>query len=314
MKDILYIIYGSRTGNSRSIAELTERYANQLGLKTSILEMKNMKFELLYQIHNLLLIVSTHGEGDPPAVASEFYEYLHDSKRRQVERLNLSVLALGDSSYKDYCKTGKDFENRLLQLGAKKMLPLQECDVDYEEVARDWIRTAMKSYYHLIKLGKQFPKTDFSFDFHVNGINTKGEFQVRVKEKRSLSGDNSTKKTLHLAFSLEGVTKKYEPGDSLAIQCTNSRFMVDRLLRKLEFDGTHAIQNNGSIELLKESLLEHYEISLLTPVVLNKYALIANSKELNGIISNSKKIEEYCANHDVLDMVSDFPVIIKPEQ
>ncbi|MPQ46867.1 sulfite reductase subunit alpha [Marinifilum sp. N1E240] len=314
MKDILYIIYGSRTGNSRSIAELTNRYAKQVALKTCLLEMKSMEFQLLDKIHNMLLIVSTHGEGDPPAVAMEFYNYLHDKKRKDLKQLNFSVLALGDSSYKDYCKTGKDLEKRLLQLGSKKILPVQECDVDFEEVARDWIKKAVEAHFHLIQADKQFPSTDFSFDFYVDSQNTKGEFQVRVKEKRNLCGSDSTKKTIHLAFSLEGVNKQYKPGDSLAIQCTNSRFLVDRLLRKLKFDGTHAIQNNGSIELLKESLIKHYELSLLTPVVLKKYASIANIEALNRIIASSKAIEEYCFNHDVLDMVSDFPVVIKPEQ
>lgn len=313
MEDILYIIYGSRTGNSRSIAELAERYANQVGLKTSLLEMKNMKFELLYQIRNLLLIVSTHGEGDPPAVAMECYQYLHDKERERLSGLNFSVLALGDSSYKDYCKTGKDFENRLLQLGAENRLSLEECDVDFEELASLWIKKAVKEYYQLIRTDEQFPKVDFSFDFYVDALNAKGAFQVRIKEKRNLCGDHSTKKTLHLVFSLEGANRQYLPGDSIAVQCPNSRFLVDRLLRKLKFDGTHVIHNNGSIELLKESLIKHYEISLLTPVVFKKYAHAINNKELNRIIVNPKKIEAYRLHHDVLDLVSDFPVVIQPE-
>ena len=313
MEDILYIIYGSRTGNSRSIAETTQRYARHVGLESCLLEMKAMDFDMIHKLKYLLLIVSTHGEGDPPAVAMEFYNYMHQDERKNLDEVRFSVLALGDSSYKDYCKTGKDFEARLLQLGASKLCPFRECDVDFEETARKWIEDVV-GIFCLEITGREVNKeVDFSFDFYADALSVNGEFQVEVKEKRNLCSDESTKRTLHLVLSSGDVKKEYLPGDSIAVKCTNSRLYVDRLLKELKFDGTHPIRDEDRLDLLKQVLVSKYELSLITPVVLKKYAELVNVEALNAIVGDKAIMDEYCAQHDVLDMVSDFPSVIRPE-
>jgi sulfite reductase (NADPH) flavoprotein alpha-component len=314
MEEILDIIYASRTGNSRAIANLAASFAKKVGLTIGLHEMNRMDFSQLYRMKHLLLVVSTHGEGDPPAVAMEFYKYVHNSERKELNDLNFCVLALGDSSYKDYCKTGKDFHRQLIYLGAKCWLPVKECDIDFEETAIAWIKEAVKKYYRMIKGNKEFPATNFSFDFYNDNSSENGMFQATVKEIRNLCSLNSTKQTLHIALSLNGINKEFVPGDSLAIYCSNSRLLVDRLLKQLNIDGTHSINTNGKVELLKQLLINQYEISLLTPVVLNKYAELVNREDLNALLRNSIDVNRYCANHDVLDIVSDYPASIKPEE
>jgi len=313
MKDTLYIIYGSRTGNSRSIAETTQRYIKHVGLESCLLEMKTMDFEIINKLKYVLLIVSTHGEGDPPAVAMEFYNYMHQEERENLSGVKFAVLALGDSSYKDYCKTGKDFENRLLQLKATKLMPLKECDVDFEETARNWIKDMVGAFYMAMRGHKFNKQEDFSFDFYADALSLNGDFQVEVKEKRNLCSEESTKKTLHFVLSSGGAKKAYIPGDSIAVKCTNSHLYVDRLLKELKFDGTHPISNKGNLELLKQVLINDYELSLITPVVLKKYAELIDVETLNNIVGDKTKMEAYCAQHDVLDMVSDFSANYSPE-
>ena len=115
----LYIIYGSRTGNSKAAATLAYEYANHLGIETELLDMKTFSFETLAWMRNILIAVSTHGEGDPPAMVENFYHlYIMISLKLKGQ---FSVLALGDSSYKEFCKTGWDFRNRLLKLEAKEI-------------------------------------------------------------------------------------------------------------------------------------------------------------------------------------------------
>ena len=110
----LYVIYGSRTGNSKAAATLAHEYADYLGMETELLDMKTFRMETLNQMKNILIAVSTHGEGDPPAVVEDFYRFVHSCEATSMEGVNFSVLALGDSRYKDYCKTGHDFRNRML--------------------------------------------------------------------------------------------------------------------------------------------------------------------------------------------------------
>ncbi len=313
MNNTLHLIYGSRTGNSKSIAEVANWYAIHLGIKTQLLDMKTMDPNVIKEIQNLLLIVSTHGEGDPPAVALKFYNYLHSEFNESLEKLNFSILALGDSSYKDYCKTGKDFEKRLKELKSKCVFDLVECDVDFEEIARKWILDAVGLFKTQMKVSSSESKKDFSFDFHASGKDS-GAFQVIVKEKRQLCAADSLKKTLHLVLSFGDTSRDYLPGDSVAIKCTNSRFLVDRLIKQLHFDGTHSIMDNENDRFLKQILVEDYELSLLTPVVLNKYEAFSKSKTYSKMLDNSQQIKDYCANHDILDLVTDFPCEIQPEE
>src|SRR5207248_5897725 len=88
---------------------------------------------------NVLVIVSTHGEGDPPDTAKELHEFLHGKKAARLENTRYSVLALGDTSYEHFCKTGRDFDERLQALGAQRIHPRVDCDVDYDDSAAAWI-------------------------------------------------------------------------------------------------------------------------------------------------------------------------------
>lgn len=87
----------------------------------------------LKKIENLLIVVSTHGEGEPPDNAIPFHEFLNSKRAPKLDGLRYSVLALGDTSYEFFCQTGKDFDKRLQELGATALVPRVDCDVDFDE-------------------------------------------------------------------------------------------------------------------------------------------------------------------------------------
>ena len=70
------------------------------------------------------MLTSTHGEGEPPDNAIDLYEFLNSKKAPGLKGLQYSVLSLGDSSYEYYCQTGKDFDQRLTELGATEIAPV----------------------------------------------------------------------------------------------------------------------------------------------------------------------------------------------
>lgn len=311
---VLYVIYGSRTGNSKAAATLAHEYADYLGMQTDLLDMKTFRFETLKRMKNILIAVSTHGEGDPPAVVEDFYRFMHSSEAPSMKGVKFSVLALGDSSYKDFCKTGRDFRSRMLELGAREISPLVECDIDYEENAKRWVTEAVSAFEKVLPKTKKREKREFAFELNKPELEQGNAFYAKVLEKRLLTSDGFKKRTLHFSLSMENFGTKFYPGDSFGVYTANSRFLVDKLLKKLRFDGAHSVGSEDSPKLLKEALVNDYEITLVTPVVLKKYAEIADNQDLNQLLLDEVKMNSFCENHDIIDLVMQFPAEITPEQ
>ena len=137
------ILYGSQTGNGQALAEKLTKNLKAEEYQVTLSSMNEFKPNALKKIENLLLIVSTHGEGDPPDNALPFYEFLHSKRAPQLDNLQFSVLSLGDSSYEFFCQTGKQFDERLLELGAKQLSPRVDCDLDYDESAAEWFTNVL---------------------------------------------------------------------------------------------------------------------------------------------------------------------------
>ncbi len=313
-EEVLYVLYGSRTGNSESAAVLACDYARYLGVEAYLLDMKTMIPENIRFAKNLLVAVSTHGEGDPPAVVEDFYNYLHGEEAHQQEGMRYSVLALGDSTYEDYCKTGHDIADRFNKLGAKEFSPLLECDIDYEENAMRWARTAVEAFSETLPKKNPVKGKTFAFEINKKDGDFDNAFFAPVLSKKMLTGDASAKRTMLLTLSLENSGLTFKPGDSLGVYTTNARMFVDKVLRTLKFDGTIRVEVNGEDVLLKEALIKDFELTVLTTVVVNKYFEVTQHPELKKLLDDPELTEHYCETRDVLDLVEDYPAEISPQQ
>lgn len=307
LNNSLYILHGSRTGNSRSAAILAKEYAEHLGMHAECISMQDFDHDKFPDIKNLLISVSTHGEGDPPVQAEEFFEFVHNNSW-DVKDMNYSVLALGDSSYKHFCKTGKDLDKRLAMLGANKTYKTIECDIDFEENAKNWVKAAVDEFSKILpvqeNLGK---KKDFVFELKLDDTLYNNAYFAKVLEKKILNEKGSSKRTMHMRLSLKNSDFTFEPGDSFGIYCTNSRLFVDQIIKQLNFDPTYKIENKGRRSMLKEALVTDYELTLLTPKVASEYASLIESQDLNDLISDTKKLEDYTETRNIYDLITDFP-------
>lgn len=133
------IIWGSQTGTSESLGKKVAKTLTKKGHIPTLLDMGEVTPDLLSKTERLLILTSTYGDGEPPDNAADLYASLHEDSAPQMPSLTYSVLALGDSSYPDFCKCGQDFDSRLAALGASRMLPIVECDVDYDEPFEEWL-------------------------------------------------------------------------------------------------------------------------------------------------------------------------------
>lgn len=133
------VLFGSETGNGQSLASTLVEKLKTKQLPVQSFSMDDFKPQNLKKVQDLLIITSTHGEGEPPENARSFYEFLHSKRAPKLENVRFSVLALGDESYEFFCQTGKDFDTRLEELGGERLYPRVDCDVDFEDPAEQWM-------------------------------------------------------------------------------------------------------------------------------------------------------------------------------
>lgn len=132
------ILWGSQTGNSESIGKKLAKFLSAKGHSPTLRDMADVSPADLAKAGHVFIVTSTYGDGEPPDNAASLYAALHAADAPSLTGVTFSVLALGDSSYPDFCKCGRDFQNRMAELGAAIAVPIVECDVDYDEPFARW--------------------------------------------------------------------------------------------------------------------------------------------------------------------------------
>ncbi|KWW21117.1 MULTISPECIES: assimilatory sulfite reductase (NADPH) flavoprotein subunit [Peribacillus] len=303
------ILYGSQTGNAQGVAENAARTLKGKDFQVTVSSMSDYKVNNLKKVENLLIIVSTHGEGDPPDNTISFHEFLHGRRASRLDDLRFSVLALGDSSYEFFCETGKQFDKRLEELGGTRIFPRMDCDLDYDEPAAEWLEGVISSLSKVqgntvspvIEPLAQTAETTYS---------RTNPFKAEVLENINLNGRGSNKETRHVELSLEGSGITFQPGDSLGIYPQNDSALVDMLLHELDWDPEEMVKVNkqGDLQPFREALISNFDITVLTKSLLEQAAAISGSEELKALVSpeNEAKLKEYRKGRDLLDVIRDF--------
>ncbi|MBQ4817349.1 assimilatory sulfite reductase (NADPH) flavoprotein subunit [Bacillus pumilus] len=308
-KDVT-VLFGSQTGNSEGLAKRAAQHLEEKGFQVTLSSMSDFKPNNLKKIHNLLMIVSTHGEGDPPDNALSFHEYVHGRRAPKLDHLSFSVLSLGDSSYEFFCQTGKEFDERFKELGGTRLTDRVDCDLDYDEPFSEWLQGVASS----LSVGEAAAFTQetaaANSETTISEYSRTNPFYAEVLENINLNGRGSNKETRHLELSLEGSGLVYEPGDSLGIYPTNDPTLVDELITTCGWNADEAVtvHKNGDTLPLKEALTSHFEITVLTKPLLQKLADLTKNEALHSLLKegNEEKLKAYIAGRDLVDAARDF--------
>ncbi|MER2000441.1 MAG: flavodoxin domain-containing protein, partial [Lysinibacillus sp.] len=200
------ILYGSQTGNAQGVAEKLKAALEAQGIDTTVAAMSAFKTNNLKKLTNLFVVTSTHGEGEPPDNAISFHNFVYSKRAPKLKDLSFSVLSLGDSSYEFFCKTGIDFDEQLEKLGAKRIVPRVDCDLDYDDQVAEWIKqvvSALAVSQPQVQVTEQ-PATQVAASEGKSAYNKNNPFYAEVLESINLNGRGSNKHTRHLELSLEG--------------------------------------------------------------------------------------------------------------
>jgi sulfite reductase (NADPH) flavoprotein alpha-component len=315
-KNTLTILYGSRTGNGEGLAKKAQNLATELGIPVVLKSMANYKTRDLQSEKNLLVIVSTHGEGEPPFAARELHEFIYSKRAPKLEGVNYAVLALGDSSYFQFCKTGKDFDEQLEKLGAKRLVPRIACDVDFEDAAGTWLKSTLPAFSSgETVVQKATPQFRLAIPTQkgekIVGHSKKNPFLAPVFEKILLHGKGTKRQTLHIELSTENAPGlDYEPGDAAGIFPVNSVELINSVLVETGLDAGDPVLVNGKEKKLESALYKDVELSKITTDVVTRFLQFAPNEQLQKLTEDPDKFKEYLEGRDIVDLFHDYPAKI----
>jgi len=311
-RPLVTVLYGSQTGNSERLAKhLADRLAER-GIRFTLLDMLQCTKAQLQEAETLLILVSTHGDGDPPERAVPLSELLAGRKAPRLDRVRYSVLALGDTSYEKFCEAGRQFDARLQALGAERLFPRAECDVDFDAAAEQWMDGVLGKIEQSLgpaplRIHAE-PASDRRISASVsNAYTRKNPFSAPVLANQRLTAHGSSKDVRHIELSLEGSNIHYEPGDSLGIVPRNRAEDVDALLERLAFSAQSTVQAEPqTTTTLRQALLERFEIGTITRPFLKRYAEATGSAELARFAAAAdEEFARYARGRQLIDLVAE---------
>jgi sulfite reductase (NADPH) flavoprotein alpha-component len=306
----LTVLHGGETGNCAALARSFAAAASARGLSAEVVDMAGYKPRRLKEEQDLLVIVSTHGEGDPPQPALDFFEYVEGPKAPKLPELRFAILALGDSSYEHYCEAGKRLDRRLEALGATRLAPRVDCDVDYDETAARWSAEALALIAAQAGAGREVPApADPAFPA-ATAHDKRNPFEARILENIPIVGRDSTKETRHIELDIADSGLVYEPGDALGVVACNDPALVAALIEATGLSGDALLAVKGESTTLSQALESHFEISLTPPRFLDHWAALTGAAPLLRLSGEEAKAERlaWLRGHHIIDIVRGFPL------
>ncbi|GCF88467.1 assimilatory sulfite reductase (NADPH) flavoprotein subunit [Shewanella oncorhynchi] len=303
------ILYGSQTGNGRGVAKALADKAQAQGYAVNLASMGEYNVRQLKQEAVLLLVVSTHGEGEAPDDAIELHKFLASKRAPKLDNLHYSVLALGDSSYEFFCQTGKDFDARLAALGAKSLLPLIECDVDYEAAAGQWHADVLEAVKPLIETSsasvvsigtaKAIGESEFT---------KQNPYSAEVLVSQKITGRGSDRDVRHVEIDLGDSGLTYQAGDALGVWFSNNEVLVDEVLAGLSLAADELVTLGTESLSLKQALVDKKELTQLYPGLVKAWAELSGSAELLALSEDKEQVRHFILKHQFADLVTQYPL------
>lgn len=307
------ILYGSQTGNGRGIASELAAKAQAQGYAVNLASMSEYKVRQLKQETLLLAVVSTHGEGEAPDDAIELHKFLASKRAPRLENLNYSVLALGDSSYEFFCQTGKDFDERLSNLGATSIQPLVECDVDYESAAEQWQEHVLEAVKPLIQTSGA-SVVSIAPSAAESEYTKQNPYTAEILVSQKLTGRDSDRDVRHVEIDLDESGLNYRVGDALGVWFTNAETLVDEILTKLALDGDTPVTVGKDSLSLKQALIEKKELTQIYPGLVQGWAALSGNQTLLNIVEDKELTRHFVLNNQLADLVANYAVQITVTQ
>lgn len=309
------LISASQTGNARRVAEALRDDLLAAKLNVKLVNAGDYKFKQIAAEKLLVVVTSTQGEGEPPEEAVALHKFLFSKKAPKLDGTAFAVFGLGDTSYEFFCQSGKDFDNKLAELGAERLLDRVDADVEYQAAAAEWrarVVEALKARAP-VAAPAQLATSGAVNDIHTSPYTKEAPLTATLSVNQKITGRNSEKDVRHIEIDLGDSGLRYQPGDALGVWYQNDPQLVKELVELLWLKGDEPVTVEGKTLPLSEALQWHFELTVNTATIVENYATLTRSESLLPLVGDKAQLQQYAAATPIVDMVRFSPAHLDAE-
>ena len=306
----LTILYGSESGNAETLALKAKKLAAKQNFDVRVVDMADADLATVAKAKNLIVYISTWGEGDPPQRAADFYKAILSEDAPRFDGVRFAVLALGDTAYVNFCQTGREVDKRLEALGGIRAADRVDLDLDFQKAAAAWTDKALETIAPAEPAGSAtVVHVDFKAPVAADEddeprFTAENPAEAEISELINLNGTGSTRETWHAEFAVEDPGFIYKPGDAIGLFPENDPELAEDLLKAVGLAGDAA---------LKKKLVESYDITTLSRPLVDAYAKLTGSKGVAKLLEEGE-LARFAADRQLIDLFESFPEKLAGDQ
>lgn len=308
------IISASQTGNARRVAEQLLARLKGASIEARLTSASDFKSKTLPDEDIVLLVTSTQGEGEPPEEAFPLHKFLFGKKAPRLDKLSFAVLGLGDSSYPEFCKAGRDFDAQLAALGATRLHDRGDCDLDFQATATAWIDSAAETLGKLITTSastaapasssaQAAPEAAAS-----NTYTREAPYTATLSVRQKITSREAGKDIEHIEIDLGDSGLRYQPGDALGVWPVNAPALVGEFLNLNGLSGEEEVRLKDGTQLsVREALTHHLDITQTTRGFVQGYAALSQDEKLQALLADAKALDAWLENTPPVGVLAEHP-------
>ncbi|KPC54195.1 sulfite reductase subunit alpha [Amantichitinum ursilacus] len=245
--DTTLIAWASQTGFAEQLAQQSAAALSAAGVACYSASLGTLDLSTLSRYRQVLFIVSTTGEGDPPDAAAGFIGKAARQGKADLSHLGYGLLALGDHTYRHFCAFGHELAAWLDRHNAQPLFDLIEVDNGDAGALRHWQQ-------QLSTLAGGAQMADW----------VPPQYATWTLQQRQLLNAGSAGDPVYLLglTPAQGALPEWQAGDIVEVGPRHAPDAVTQWLHELNLDGGTPVVVEGATLPLAEALANRNKIAV----------------------------------------------------